>query len=215
MNSLYFKEINTPAKAYLLGFIIADGNVTLPKGNRQARFSCYQHKKQKEVIELLQSEIKPNANLHYVKSRKQYAFYLSSDDFCYYLSLYGVVPNKSHIEIPFPELDYMSDFIRGFYEGDGTAGKYGSNRRLSFVSNSKLFLEGLQAYLKSKNIKTRLYSEKSFWRLRSSDLVSIRNFYDLCYPSKYSCRYKEEQLLKAREYRGNLKRLSGTVEHRN
>lgn len=54
MNRLYFKEIDSPVKAYLLGFIIADGNITIPKGNRQARFSCYQHEKQKEIIELLQ-----------------------------------------------------------------------------------------------------------------------------------------------------------------
>lgn len=79
----------------------------------------------------------------------------------------------------------MSDFVRGFYEGDGTAGKYGTNRRLSFVSNSKQFLKGLQNYLSANGINTHLYSEKTFWRLRSSDLISITRFYNLCYPSIY------------------------------
>lgn len=118
----FFEEINTEEKAYWLGFLYADGNVS----NRDntisigLQLSDYTH-----LIKLKSSiESKLDVKLDYNRSRCRFRFANSktkSD-----LNGHGLVPRKSHV-LKFPDTVpylFIRHFIRGYFDGDGCIGIY-------------------------------------------------------------------------------------------
>ena len=195
MNTSYFEDINTAEKAYLLGFLYADGSITQPKGNRQMRLSCYQHIRAREVIEKLRNVIREDdKGLCELTTRPQIAFHLSSDKICNDLISLGMLPNKSTGDYPMPDIPYKWDFIRGFFDGDGTVGKYGNNRIVSYVSHSKKLLEDIQKEYIKEGIRCTLYAEKSYWRLRTTYIKGIQQIYSNFYDDGGFCiEYKKKR----------------------
>lgn len=147
-NSNYFEEINTHDKAYWLGIMLSDGSVTnnssinlgLKDREHIEKFryaiGAYCHK----IIEINDDRWnKPCINYRLsVKDKK-----MEQD-----LSKYGVVHNKSYIQFGLPGIpeELYYDFIRGYFDGDGSI--YYTNNRyvLSFVGN-KQFLTELKYFL--------------------------------------------------------------------
>lgn len=166
----------------------------------------YQHIKQREIVDLIHSELELKTKRHEVPTRNQICVYCSSSVIAKDLSNYGVLPRKTKTELKLPNIPYIKDFIRGFFEGDGTAGCYKNNcRRFGLVCNSETLLKEIQEILFYNNCKTILRKEKTYYRLLSSDTESIKNIYNFLYPAEDFCKYKENQLRKAWEYRGNQK----------
>lgn len=124
----YFDEINTANKAYVLGFLYADGNVSKRKNNIQLSLQ----ENDREVLEKIRKDMKYSAELEYrdfvqynektgLKTRNQYALIIHCKQLHDSLIKLGVVPRKTHI-IKYP--DFLSEemhrhFIRGVLDGDG------------------------------------------------------------------------------------------------
>lgn len=124
-NKDYFKSIDTPDKAYWLGFIYADGFVQCKKDGGKM-FGIALSVKDLPHLESFKKCIEAEHPIHVYKASSGF----SSNDYCriqifgedIYNSLVeqGVVPNKTLILKP-PTLseDLKSHFIRGYLDGDG------------------------------------------------------------------------------------------------
>lgn len=149
-NEHYFQIIDTPNKAYLLGFITADGAVVKKRENNSKSCSIEVHKKDKDLILFAQQEINPNATITDCSYEKKQncRISFSSTKLCNDLEKYGIVQNKSKIIKRVPKelipKDLLPFYFRGLIDGDGCAHKDGG---VSIYSGSKEFIESVQNIL--------------------------------------------------------------------
>lgn len=116
----YFKEIDTPNKAYILGYTSADGSVS---SGKNVRFELTSE--DVEILEFIKKEMKINTSIHTYKREGRNdtcVLYASSIDLVKDLERYHVVTNKQGKDFPIPDIpeEYMRDFIRGYFDGDGS-----------------------------------------------------------------------------------------------
>lgn len=146
-NKYYFDEIDTPNKAYWLGFLMADGSIMRHKesilGLRlklQLRdIGCL-----KIFREHLDCNV-PIAVYNNEVSITIYNQYLANS-----LIKHGCVPCKSLI-LEFPnhlDKQYYSHFIRGYFDGDGSILRNANNNQLIFeVVGTLDMIRNIQAIL--------------------------------------------------------------------
>lgn len=123
----YFENIDTEAKAYLLGFIIADGNVTLPSGRNAPVFQFEIQEKDVEILELFCSEIGYDYSRikTYARVKKTGTFTtvkvtVNNSTFCKHLATWGVAPRKAYdVKLPAVGAELQRHMLRGLYDGDG------------------------------------------------------------------------------------------------
>lgn len=122
LNENYFDDIDTPNKAYILGFLYADGNVSKNKYVMQISLQ----EEDKHILEEFKIELNSNRPLYFRKSKNKnqkniYNLMVNNEHMYNSLIDKGVVPQKTLI-IKFPDfLDekLISHFIRGYFDGDG------------------------------------------------------------------------------------------------
>ncbi len=137
-----FNQIDTPEKAYWLGFILADGYLNINKnmlriklGNKDKNHLIKFINFIKGDIEMLKSEI------HSITGNENFYVSLYSKEITNDLLLLGIEQAKSGKEkVCNIEPKYFRDFIRGLWDGDGFIredltgiGLVGSKEILSFV----------------------------------------------------------------------------------
>ena len=115
INSHYFETIDTPEKAFLLGFIMADGSI------RRDSYQLTISQKESEswwLLNMIREFIQPDA-----KNLTISDFQISTD-----LRLKGIIPNKTYdstsdtINLLWNSVpkEYKPDFLRGLLDGDGS-----------------------------------------------------------------------------------------------
>jgi hypothetical protein len=175
-----FFKIWSPKMAYVLGFFTADGNMT--KNKRKAHFIEFEITDKEllyKIRELLGSNHKITARKRGERWKVSYRLQIGSKEIFSDLIKLGMVPNKSKvIKLPKVPKKYFSDFVRGYFDGDGYIGygiydrKYRKSKKhflgSCFTSGSKIFLEGLlEVFRKNKILeKGFIYRKK-----RGFDLV--------------------------------------------
>lgn len=165
----YFKDIDSPSKAYWLGFIYADGCIMYDKLRRNYELNIDIQNEDAYILEKLNSEL---GGVHTVTYRRQekcfngYTFSshsailrILSKEIVEDLMALNIHPRKTYRD-EFPICtDYFWDFFRGFNDGDGCL--YVNSRNLMFVqltNANKQFLEYLE-----NEIRTRLHIKGSFY----------------------------------------------------
>jgi len=147
--------------AYVLGFFTADGNMI--RNKRGAYFIAIEIT-DRDILEKIRVIINSN---HKIGTRKRelpekdtYRLQIGSKEIFNDLIKLGITPNKSKtIELPFIPDKYFSDFVRGYFDGDGnvTIANYIRKDRKNkksktilsgFTSGSKNFLQNLHINLK-------------------------------------------------------------------
>jgi hypothetical protein len=133
INTQYFKEINSYNKAYLLGFIAADGAIVQNKGYSTKTLTITIHAKDIAVLELLKSELNSSLNIKSItfksKSLSSYKldvnhkrFSTSKKEIIQDLEEVGLTSNKSltmpNLVVNIPKA-YRKAFILGYFDGDG------------------------------------------------------------------------------------------------
>jgi DNA-binding transcriptional regulator WhiA len=121
-NDTYFSEIDNSQKAYWLGVLFADGNVSR-KNSKTGKifFSSID----KEWIELFKKEInftgKITKETHKKYKKDIYKISITSKIMFEDLVKLGCTPNKT-FTLKFPKLkkELTSHFIRGYFDGDGS-----------------------------------------------------------------------------------------------
>jgi Staphylococcus phage endonuclease len=123
-NRDYFAEIDTPEKAYILGFVIADGHV------REEGYKLEISVKESDssVLEAIARELDCDAPLgsmtnHYDGSRMT-RLYLCGKKLVSDLNALGVFHNKTTTATyPVIPHEFERDLVRGLWDGDGHVGQ--------------------------------------------------------------------------------------------
>ena len=120
----YFDKIDSANKAYLLGFICADGYVTA-----KHEVGIEVAKKDSDVIDFFKNEMKSNKPL--ISTEQKYGLRLQNEILYKKLLEYDIVPNKSlilNISEVIRKAQISKDLIPccllGYYDGDGGIYKY-------------------------------------------------------------------------------------------
>lgn len=124
LNEDYFENIDTEAKAYILGLIAADGCIT--KTNYFAIASI-----DYDILELIKNELEYTGDIYIPKRQEHenwntaYRINFSSKKFCDSLKKHGIYPNKSLTYDEMPNIDesLKRHYVRGYFDGDGAIWK--------------------------------------------------------------------------------------------
>lgn len=166
IGSSFFKEINTEEKAYWLGFIVADGNISkneyrltinlnIKDKKHLQRFADKFNKKVKEVSRFDKRTDKTYNGVIIEINNKRLI-----DD----LKALGLSSKKSHTleSNIFNNIGekFKKHFIRGYFDGDGSSN---NGRSISLTSCSKKFLINIGNYIDEKlNIQHKRYDRETY-----------------------------------------------------
>ena len=151
-------------QAYIIGFLGADGNIS----SKDNRIDLELFSADLEILEKIRTELELErpikiyeCNNGYIKNK----LYFYSAQIKQDLMTYGLVPNKTYSkDYHFPyklEKEYIIDYIRGLFDGDGSIKKTGSSITFQIDSSKKEIVDEIQKFLKEEyNIDTQITSNK-------------------------------------------------------
>ena len=161
LNESYFDVIDAPNKAYILGFLYADGYNNRINNSVVLSLS----KEDREILEKISEEVgsnKPLFESDYINKndgteRHMLILTMASKHMCESLEKWGLTQNKT-FTITFPDFlkeDLIPHFIRGYFDGDGCACSTFDKGRPKFqitLMSSTQFCNGLIDYLETQDI---------------------------------------------------------------
>ena len=189
--------------AYVLGYFAADGSMLANK--RGAHFIEYTST-DKKLIELVRELMDSNHTISakaYPKKlewKTRYRLQVGSKELFKDLGALGFTQNKS-LTLKFPQIptEYLSDFVRGYFDGDGCvhfSTYYPKDRpkgrsvfMSTFTSGSPTFLKNLKQSLMMAGLKGgSLYKKKRGYTLLYSSQDSVA-LYQLMYHTRQVLAY--------------------------
>lgn len=217
LNEEYFDEINTNEKAYILGFIYADGHNDVKKGQIKIKIQ----QRDKHLLEYFNKVIspeKPNSILTEIpknpNAQKQSIWLIYSRRVSDKLNEIGCGDRKS-LTCEFPNIpnDFVNSFIAGYFDGDGHI-SFQSNRP-SLIANSicvnDVFFEGLhKAVLENLNFSLHKYKISATNKIKTAKIGKVNDaikFFEWIYkdtPIKLDRKY--QKFLEIKEFRKNYAR---------
>lgn len=163
INESYFDEIDSSEKAYILGFIFADGNVSDGLDNHYRMRITLKAEDEGHLqkiklalgfggevhIRSLKSKIRKEYNDNYMIAELS----ISNKHLIIRLKELGVVPAKSSVK-QYPNIpkEFNRDFIRGYFDGNGCIYSQSSRPnypKIEFSSGSADFLKELIRIVKN------------------------------------------------------------------
>lgn len=170
VDKYYFNNINSPSKAYVLGFIASDGTVYKRNGH-SGLIQIKLKESDEQILKDILKDMESTYPVNHVKngSFNQIVISITSQDLYEQLLNIGIKQNKtwnlklkdilSHIPT-----EYQIDFIRGYFDGDGYIGELCNDKiskvRISFACPYDFGLD-LQKYLKEMyDINSSIHLEK-------------------------------------------------------
>lgn len=170
MNKKILKKVNqdffkkwTHNVAYILGFFVADGCITVSKDRKNRPYTFNITSVDLEHLYLLRGVMGSNYKISKKQTDKNgHQIQIRNQILCNDLINFGIRPRKTHnlgvINVPD---EYSSDFARGFFDGDGTVYIYNVNNtpqiKVGFVCVSLNFIKDFN----SKLCRVLKISEKS------------------------------------------------------
>ena len=124
INKEYFSTIDSRIKAYILGFLYADGCLSIKGKEGTKQIILDQLEDEKVLLQNILYEIKPNGNVINSGHKGMARIAVQDNTLCSDLEKYGIVPNKG-VTANFTKIienvknEYLKDVIRGVFEGDG------------------------------------------------------------------------------------------------
>lgn len=196
-NSMYFHVIDTPDKAYWLGFLYADGGISETNNRHNLRINLQARDKHhlEKFLQCIDGE-----NITIFNSQKEmndkiyYGVYISIGDkqMIHDLIDKGCVPRKSLI-LKFPTQEQvpnnlLSHFIRGYFDGDGTI-TYSTKKdnKLKFYNIGFLgtldMLENILKFFKLEHLK--IYNHGNFFSFTIGGNRQVKKILDILYKDSY------------------------------
>lgn len=196
-NNDYFKNIDTENKAYILGFISADGHISTKKGNKY--LSIELQKRDKKILQFIKKEIQYSGKIG--------TTYHNNKEYCR-LKIYGEklvnnildkgLDNQKTYNLTFPlciPANLIRHYIRGLFDGDGciyigkrkkTNGESKDRRMITLVSTrtmndfiSQYMNNKFDIQFKARHSNTKKNTEISIIFLEKYDHIKI--FLDYLY----------------------------------
>ena len=152
-DEFYFNTIDTEEKAYWLGFLYADGCVHSNNYEISVNITDKEHiEKFKTAIKAFNHSITEIQDKRFQNAKTLYQFSIKDKQLHQDLIKWGCIPQKSLLinKIPNIPRDYVSHFLRGYFDGDGSLHylRGTNNYRISFVG-TKDFLNDIQKELQT------------------------------------------------------------------
>lgn len=127
LNEYYFDIIDTPNKAYILGFLWADGHNDVDKST----VTISLQEEDRDILEIIRKELNSSKPLEFIDNsnkndygyhyKNQYRLSFFSKHLCLSLEKIGMIKNKSLLlTFPIIPTHLYSHFIRGYFDGDGS-----------------------------------------------------------------------------------------------
>ena len=200
-NQDYFENIDTEDKAYWLGFIFADGYISVNPETRNWELGIELSTKDKKHLQKFNKSLNENiaikdtvrdktnddfikANFTYASRIRIYSKKMTTD-----LIKLGISNCKTYHEFGLPSIEkkLIIPFIRGFFDGDGCVGleKNRSCLRCDFCSVNLQFLNEIRDFLfQNYNIKSYISTEgkkyKSTIPCYRLYIRGLNNSYNFC-----------------------------------
>lgn len=151
INEAFFDTIDTEEKAYILGFLYADGS-----SNGVDRFSINLAIYDRDILEKIRKALESNApikikngykikNTNYTGAPTA-SLTIHNTKLCQRLQELGVIQKKTYI-LDFPEFipeNLIPHFVRGYFDGDGTITRNRKGEPRIGLISTRRFLEKLQ-----------------------------------------------------------------------
>ncbi len=168
--SIYSYGLNN-INSYILGLIYSDGCLSFDKHTDKFRITISMN--DKDVMDKIHKIMTPNKKLYeykHPKGRKEtYSVISTNKDDIEFIKKIGITTRKSlSIEYPSISKEYDRDFIRGYFDGDGsvyeskTITRYNDVKKeyvykyFRFTTGSEKFAYQLQAKLLENNIESNV-----------------------------------------------------------
>jgi len=187
-----FYDLNNPETQYWLGFFCADGCVGYYKReNGNNTYTIALTSKDDEVLDKYKKYFGDYVRIGKVSARSKCKnAIISSKELCeYFINELNITPKKS-LTLD-PKIEYTSDFIRGYFDGDGYISSNKFNYRANFTSGSKIFLEKLQKVLEENNIHSRFAAHKNipndYYTLEIERKNDLKTLYYFMYQNATVC----------------------------
>lgn len=146
INQDYFKKWSNNM-AYILGLWFADGCIYGGK-----MFDITLHKKDKYILKKIAEELEYEGSIYdYVDKQAVRINFSCKVIYNDIVALGGKEQKSLDIKFPLIPKEYLSDFIRGYFDGDGCIMRLKGNRINSAItSGSKIFLDEMLKILRDK-----------------------------------------------------------------
>lgn len=244
VNEDFFDKIDSEIKAYLLGFFVADGCITMNSGCKNSYcLSVNLTKEDEYIIKLFNDYICPNNHIrnnnHQTKGmhrRETSIIKWTSTKMKETLFNYNIRMRKTYdftFVFPFEKIqkEYIWDFIRGFFDGDGHISYSETTKQLTFAfyGTSKPYLNQLgEMFEKEFGVEKRIESTTKtnielFCLRFSANYNRVKFMENLFYKfyknKKFLLKRKQEKILnyltfKYRDNQSDCERLIDIVERR-
>lgn len=211
INETFFEKIDSAQKAWMLGFIAADGCIYKREGH-QAMLTISVRDYDIEILELFKKYISPEHSIIQICDKRRpntimSTLQLTSDILCNSLKSLGLGPRKTfeldidNILKKLPE-KYQFAFILGYFDGDGNVDAP-SNGTISKshvrISGPIKNLKALQAFLLEKHIETSVIEDKRkykepFGSLECKNTTSKYCFLRKIYDSKVTSLSRKKEI---------------------
>jgi hypothetical protein len=203
-NEDYFEKIDSNEKAYWLGLLFADGYVRKRKqfnGKHKQGGTVGISLKNGDEYLLEKLIIDLGSTYKLTKQIKDeflsYKLEVNSSKMADDLINLGCIPNKSLILMP-PNLKdkFIPHFIRGYFDGDGSIGKYGGRLKFSLLGTNELLVWVLN-FFKNKGMKTtpKISKKKNIHSIQVNSKLDIELIKNILYNSSndYYLKRKKEK----------------------
>lgn len=195
----------TPSMAYILGFVYADGSVN--KAGSALTFGI--QRRDEAILQFIREELKGKSPIRYAEGRidkrgsqnqPTASFYACSKVLCNRLAELGVHHRKTYRDDPFPNMpdECVPHFIRGYFDGDGTACVTARNVCTVGFVGTREFVEGLRtAAMRLAQVSDRAICLKgAVVTITWTAWSDIRKFYDFIYPEGFGfCLERKRKIL--------------------
>ena len=181
-NKDYFNKIDTPEKAYWIGFLTADGYITTKyRWGVEIQIEDIKH------LEKLNKALDSNITIRirekesFGKINKSCSLTFKNKDMYDDLVNLGFTHDKSH-EAKLSNLiprEFIIDFIKGIIDGDGSYINTDKAKLVVLYSGSLIMLEDIQNILKEYNITSSIYNNNGTYRLTIKKREDLKIFLDI------------------------------------
>lgn len=218
INEFLFDDINSSESAYIFGFYIADGCIT-----SQDYFSIQISSQDIELLENIKLILAPSCKIHITNDYVNQKTGITTHSLCKLifknkhiseiLNKYGCGYNKTYLDksiINIVPKEYMFDFIRGYFDGDGCISssivvknyttKTGESKSYShtnvifkITSKTPLILNEIKDFLLDNDINTFIQIQKNTYEICTCSLEEICKLYNKLYNGKLCLKRKFEK----------------------
>ena len=207
INKNYFKNIDTPIKAYILGLITTDGNIATYKDGRYS-LNITQHIDQRVLLNNIIKEIKTKGRINKGgHDNTTIKIQVQDNEICNDLINLGIIPRKTSIMnidkiLSILDENLLRHFIRGIIDGDGHIEKWKSSYGIISISGSRNIVENIRRIFS-------IYAGTD----ENRKIRDVGNTFVLSYYSKKDVINICDWLYKDIDYNFvHLKKLTGAVE---